>query len=179
MRLPGVLAVAIVLVAGCGGDDEETTASDAPEATVAPDADADGAPAAGGGCELLSTGEVSDLIGEEVAEATELPTGCQWAPEGGATTGASWEWQSIPPESFTSNRETAAGTSVMSVEPIDGLGDDAFLRSNVDPDGNPLTSETWVLAGTEAFFVRTTLPSSDEVLAAEQALAEAILDRLG
>lgn len=178
MRLrPVLLALALVLgpvgLAACsdsggsGGSDGGDAAAGSSGGDGSGDADT---------CAIVSDDEVADAIGEAVAEAQALPTGCTWFVD--VDTGASYEWQEVSGEGFEANRELGE-TSDYEVEDLTGLGDDAFVRTQLNLEGEPLLSEVWVMTGETVFFVRSTLPSSDEVVAADEALAALLVDRVG
>jgi hypothetical protein len=180
-RRPGrwIVFVAIVALAlgvvGCSddGDDESSTGQEASS-----DAQADGnggGSSAEGGCALVSEDEVAEATGAEVSGSMELPTGCQWEVSGGEA-GAYYEWQDVT-GAFEGNRAAGGG---MEVEEIAGLGDDAYLRTMTNANGEVLAGETWVQVGDVEFFVRTGLVEwSDEVEAGEKALAELLVERVG
>ena len=181
MRTRSVL-VALVLVvavglAGCGGSDGSDDAADAGSPDVAGESGAgDTGSADADTCAIVSTDEVADAIGEDVAESQALPTGCTWFVD--PEIGASYEWQEVSGEGFEANRELGE-TSDYEVEDLTDLGDEAFVRTQLNLEGDPLLSEVWVRAGDTVFFVRSTLPSTDEVVAADEALASLLAARVG
>jgi hypothetical protein len=165
-RLTVLLALGLLLaLAGCSDDGDSSTSSEAGNG-------------GGEGCQIVSQDEVAAATGEEVVDAVDLPTGCQW-PVSEEDRALAYEWQQVPFEGFEANREMAAESSGMDVEAIDGLGDEAFLRTQSTSAGDVVAGETWVAVGGNAFFVRAGgLPWSDDMAAAQAAIAELVADRL-
>ena len=132
-RRPALLACSLLvgLVVGCGGgggDDGGSTA-----------ADGGGDAGAGPGCGVLSTDEVAEIIGQDVTGASELPAGCTWTIDGPDPSSA-YDWQRLPVEGFEANRVEVGG---FVIEPLDDLGDEAYLRTMASTQGDPLSVETW------------------------------------
>lgn len=175
--LPALLLAAALALAACGSSGSSDASGEATSADPgAADAGGDGGSSDADTCSLVTTDEVADAIGDDVAESQALPTGCTWFVD--PEIGASYEWQEVSGEGFEANRELGE-TSDYEVEDLTGLGDDAFVRTQLNLEGDPLLSEVWVMTGETVFFVRSTLPSSDEVVAADEALAALLVDRVG
>jgi len=177
LRLVGGVVVLVLLLATCGsdgGDGDGSEPAPADQSEAAAD-EQTGEVAATGGCALISIEEVATITGEAIVDTTELPSGCQWT----VTTQEGWyDWQSFPAELYQQNRDLAAEGG-FAVDSAEGLGDEAFLRLQVDADGAVVSGETWVLLGDTAFQVRTaSLGWSDDIEAAQRELAELIQQRL-
>ncbi len=162
-----------MLLVGCSDDGggSDTAGSDG-------DASQNAESSSDGGCGVVTEDEVADATGVEVAGAAELPTGCSWSVSG-SDSGGSYEWQAVGVEAYQSNLDAAESMSSFEIVTVSGLGDEAFQRNQVGGTGDVLAYEVWVRTGDEAFFVRSVaLPASDEVLAAEEALAQLLVDRV-
>jgi hypothetical protein len=162
-------AGALVVLGACGGGSDETSDGQA--------AEAGGSGGGDGACGVVDVAEVEEITGHEVGEASELPAGCQWAIDDGS--GGAHEYQVLPRSSFDSNRESA-GDAGFEVVVVAGMGDEAFLRDDVNAEGDLLQTELWVAVGDQAFFVRSPFVApSDELQATHEDLAELLVERLG
>ena len=171
-----VLVAALGLAACSGSDGSDGGGSSDGGGTEAADGTSGGGSGDADTCAVISEDEVADAIGEPIVEAQALPTGCTWFVD--PDIGASYEWQEVSGEGFDANRELGEQDDY-EVEDLAGLGDAAFVRTQLNLEGDPLLSEVWVRTGDTVFFVRSTLPSSDEVVAADEALAGVLADRVG
>ncbi|MCB0962712.1 MAG: DUF3558 family protein [Acidimicrobiales bacterium] len=174
--LPALVLAGVLALAACGSSEGSDASADASVDPGASSGDGSGGTGADADtCALVSTEEVADAIGEDVVESQALPTGCTWFVD--PEIDASYEWQEVP-DGFEANRDLGEQDDY-EVEDITGLGDAAFVRTQLNLEGDPLLSEVWVQVGDAQFFVRSTLPSSDEVVAADEALAALLVDRVG
>lgn len=74
-RIAAALTLTALVLAGCGGDDDEPTASaDADPTTTAPDAPDDE-----GGCPFVTAGALTDAFGLAIEEFSADELGCQFS----------------------------------------------------------------------------------------------------
>jgi hypothetical protein len=181
MRILVTTAVALLLLGGAACSDDSSD----DEGATAASSTADGGGGGGGGsssaddldeCAVLSVDEVAESTGHELGDPSPLPAGCQWPLTDG--TAASHEWQWLPTESYESNRDSAEAAGFV-VEPVSGLGTEAFRRNQVNTEGELIQTELWVTLDDEAFFVRSAgLEVSDDLVAAHEELADLLVERL-
>jgi len=162
MRLTYALAGALILLAvSCGGGSDDA-------ASGASDSGGTGQSSSEGGCAVLSTEDISSIVGEDVASASELPSGCQWdLADPGPTGSAAYDWQSIDAAVYEANLDSAEAAG-FTVEPVEGLGDEAFRRLQVNTEGVAINGEVWVRSGDGALFVRSQGIEYDDDVAANQ-----------
>lgn len=171
-----ILVGLLLSLAACG-DDSSDDADGVSTGDGIESSSSDGGLSEDGGCAILSADEVADATGDAITGGSELPTGCIWSLEDPA--GASHEWQSVGASTYDSNLEVAADAG-FEVDPVDGLGDDAFRRNQVATTGDLIQTELWVTIGDDGFFVRSAgLEVSDDLLDGHRALAELLVDRIG
>ncbi|MCB9387550.1 MAG: hypothetical protein H6517_06965 [Microthrixaceae bacterium] len=172
MRLTYAVAGLLVLLGvscGVGSGGDESGGSDP---------GASGQSSSEGGCAFLSTEDVASIVGEDVVDASELPAGCQWnLADPGPTGSAAYDWQSIDAAVYDDNLESAEAAG-FTVEPVDGLGDEAFLRLQVNTEGVAINGEVWVRSGDSALYVRSQgIEYDDDVAANQLELAERLESR--
>lgn len=173
----GLVAVALVTaLAACGGGGDS-----ADDVELVPPTPSEEVPGYGGfseidSCALVTVEEVAQAVDAEITESMALPTGCRWVVDGRPD--LSYEWQEVAAEAVDAARELGEGEGYELVE-IDGLGEEAFLRTRVVEEGPPQLSSVWVRTGDTAFLTGSTLPPDDAVASAQEALAELLVDRVG
>lgn len=170
----GGTLVVLALSAGCGGDDGESGDAAAPAPTetgsstdttdTADTTDSDSGTGLGFDCPL-SAEQVGEILGASVEK--DEPS-CSYAPGGNVG--------SVPAAGFIGQlAELCEGDFITEngyTEPVEGLGVDAYLRT----DG-AATAEIWVCAD-DAFllYVDTGDSNTDAAVAAAEALALAALE---
>lgn len=146
-RIWPVLFVSTLMLAACGGGDGDDAGSGSgaggePEETSAE-------------CEELGAEEVAEITGADISGESALPAGCRWSlADPGPTGSAAFDYQVLEAEQYESNLETAEATSSLEVETLDGIGDEAFWRLQVNTEGATINGELWVLDGDTGYQVR-------------------------
>jgi hypothetical protein len=175
MRVPimsGATCLAVVLaLAGCSDGSPGATT---PVAEPSPDAAAGSARDAGA-CELLAAGEISDVIGNPVADGdATTPSDCSWGADPDATSVA--VLLVAAPESICSSTLSADDAQ----QPVDGLGMPAYWTWVAVSGGvgtlSLCTTAQMVTVTVSAGLEDT--PDESSVLAQAKALAQLILPRL-
>jgi hypothetical protein len=176
-----VVAVGLLVVLSACSSDDASPAADSPSGQSDGDAtsDAVNGVSVADGCAVISEDDVATAADVTVYGSLELPTGCQWSISGDDPL-VSYEWQETVTPGFAANRDLGESDPTYEVTTIDGLGEDAYLRTTANGAGEVQTGETWVRSGDLVFFVRTVMVEwSSEVADGEVAIAELILDGLG
>lgn len=136
----GVMVAVLVLgVAGCGGDDDGSTGFGSPTETGGDQGDDPGQAAEGAGgdssdlCSLLTTGEVEAQFGEvgAVADPHMEYGSCVWeiGEQGDDGTGdfiSLYRFVGDPSRSFAENW----GTDLAGDQPVEGVGDEAWVSED-------------------------------------------------
>ena len=179
-KLVGVLGVAVLVLVGCGGDDDDA-ATDDPVVDVeetddtepADDADDDNTDDAGTddtspcdvteSCALLTPEQIGEVLGTEVSEGTDMVGSCEY-PSTDGTTNVSVE---LIDQQRYEEREAEGG-----VEPVTGVGAAAFSDTT--------TGFLYVDAAGTWFRVNVTGGdrTADEVLELNRGLAELVIESL-
>jgi hypothetical protein len=191
-----LITVATFAVAGCGsgddaGSDGDTASSGSPTTTAAASGEADGESpdgAPGGAatelpdvdaCELLSTEQVTEVLGEDVnaPEPSVTPTsiGCAWfsaagRPGDGVTL-------TVLPAAVFDTTLSGGGADGYTLESVDGLGEKAYFLTPTASGENPVLS---VKDGDTSFtiFLKSGLKTVEQTREGEQQLALEVLAAL-
>ena len=183
--LPVLLILGIFTLGACGSG--EDAGSDAAPTTAAA-ADKDAGSGSGGSatdvpdvdaCSLLTSEQVSAVLGGPVDEptpnSTPASTGCGWF----STTGKPGDGVTltIQPLVVFDGTVKAGGASGYLIEPVNGLGDDAFFQTPETTRTNPILS---VKDGSTSFavFVKQTGTPVEKIRAGEEQLARDVLAAL-
>jgi hypothetical protein len=175
--VPVLLVVSATLTA-CGGDDNSSSAADAPRSSAGTSDPSDAGNPTGGdvaACDLLTTDEVEAAVGSPVKEGI--------ARTGEPVTGGTFTsclWQSDDPENpvdqaqlyLYSNTAAADSAREEDSQEVPGIGDQAFTVT---------FAGVWVYQGERSFLAQwSTLSGSDEENRPKsEALAKAAADKLG
>jgi hypothetical protein len=121
------VAVTVLGVAGCAGDEPAATGSPAPVSTTAPTAAATptaapGASASTAVCDLVTVDQATDLFGVQAkAEPSRSPAReCTWTASGGGM-------HQLHVQVYQGKNYYSAAAWGGSPEPVAGVGDEAFL----------------------------------------------------
>lgn len=190
----GALATTLLL-AGCGGstgsdaargeDPDETTPATTEQSPVLDDetgADADDSMAdadAEDSCALLDDDDLAAAFGMPVTGRSSAPGGCVY--EVDPDVGGFYQWQTVPPDSYASNRQMAQDNDgLFELVEIDGLGDEAFRRDSLGGDGSTIIgTDLWLLVGDEGLAISSGLLEVETMMTGQQALAELLIEKRG
>lgn len=154
-RLLAIVVACFLVAAACSGDDgdgdESTDPSDAGSSDAGTDDDDDSSDDGGGdvegACDLLSTDEVAELLGQDVQDGEEEDLGeegatiCEWATEADseAVDGPITLRIELGELSDEVSGQIDEGLAIEANEPLD-IGDRAVLVCGLGADGSDCTS---------------------------------------
>ena len=178
-RGAAALAVLVLGLGACGGDD--TTSEDGGAATGAADAAAEAGAGAGGapGCDLVSPEEVEAATGLTVLGSEDLSGGCRWLVEQVDEDVLESAIGYQPFDGAQLDQQRSAGDAGMDVTELSGIGDEAIAVTGGRGD-HPL-GEVWVRVGDTSFRVVNQFATGRYAGAIEKqtALAEVVAEAMG
>lgn len=171
---------ALVLVAGCGGDDEGVALvpSDASDSEDTGDAGAPAVPAGEPGdvdvCALLTAAEIEQVVGNPVADGDAQFTNCSWVGPEVEDLNVTLSVQDLVPDVVTCDtmRQQSPGA-----EDVAGLGDGAWFEAH--GSGSMGSSDLWTCAGDRIVYVGLAGERDPQSMReASETLMRSVVDRL-